>query len=185
MQESQNYQSLKLYFQDECRLGTHTRQGCILALKGSAPVCKFTHGFEAAYYFGAVCPQTGEHLFAHAQKSNTVSFQQFLNELSAKEPNSLIILVLDNAKNHKAEALIIPENIRFIFLPPYSPELNPIERVWLEVKRKLAWVVLYTLEEVETAFLNILQEYSLEDFQSLTAYPYIRKLFEVDNSNTS
>jgi transposase len=69
---------------------------------------------------------------------NTVNVQIFLNEFAQYYPDTLNIVVMDNGSCHKAKSLIIPENIVCLFLPPYSPELNPIERLWQDVKDQLA-----------------------------------------------
>ena len=61
---------------------------------------------------------------------NTDCFQCFPDGFSETFSDSMNIFIIDNAWIHKAERLIIPENIRLIFLPPYSPELNPVERLW-------------------------------------------------------
>lgn len=58
---------------------------------------------------------------------------EFLRQLSKAYPNDDIILVMDNAIWHKSQALEIPDNIEFTFIPPYTPEMNPIEQVWAEI----------------------------------------------------
>ena len=60
----------------------------------------------------------------------------FLCELSSKYPNDLIILVLDGASWHKSKLLEIPDNVKFIHLPPYTPEMNPIEQIWKELRKR-------------------------------------------------
>ena len=55
----------------------------------------------------------------------------------APKVNTLNIMVLDNGRFHHAKSLVIPDNGVLIFLPPYSPELNPIERLWQAIKQKL------------------------------------------------
>ena len=62
------------------------------------------------------------------------AFQIFLDEFSKINANELKIMVLDNGAFHKAKKLVIPDNIILIFLPPYSPELNPAEKVWAKFK---------------------------------------------------
>lgn len=66
---------------------------------------------------------------------NADNFQIFLDNFSKENPNELKIMVLDNGRFHKAKKLVIPENIVLIFLPPYSPELNPAEKMWAKYKR--------------------------------------------------
>src|SRR5665811_1243640 len=69
--------------------------------------------------------------------SNTACFQIFLNVLSRKFASQDILLVLDGAPNHRCKVLALPNNISLLFLPPYSPELNPKENLWDEIREKL------------------------------------------------
>jgi putative transposase len=60
----------------------------------------------------------------------------FLRELSAEYPKDYILFAVDNAVWHKNKALVIPDNIRLFYLPPRTPELNPIEQIWKEVRKR-------------------------------------------------
>ncbi len=60
----------------------------------------------------------------------------FLTELSEVYPKDKIILNCDGAAWHKSGSLIIPQNIECIFIPPYTPEINPIEQIWKEIKKR-------------------------------------------------
>lgn len=86
---------------------------------------------------GIVCPRTGEAFFIEFTHSDTETFQAFLNEanstISFERPRQ--ILIIDNASWHKSKSL---DWGRFepLFLPPYSPDLNPIEALWLVIKRE-------------------------------------------------
>lgn len=72
-----------------------------------------------------------------SHKSATNTFQIYLNEFSKHNPDDFKIIVLYNGAFHKAASLIIPENIALIFLPLYSPELNPSEKMWAMLKENL------------------------------------------------
>jgi transposase len=80
--------------------------------------------------------------------------------------------VLDNGAFHKAKVLQWPAHVVLVFLPPYSPELNPIERLWRDVKDKLADGVARTLDELSTLTGHILPNYAQAALQSLTGYAY-------------
>jgi transposase len=69
--------------------------------------------------------------------SNTACFQAFLDVLSRKFTRQHILLVLDGAPNHRSGQLVVPDNIALLFLPPYSPELNPKENLWDEIREKI------------------------------------------------
>ena len=80
--------------------------------------------------------------------------QIFLDEMSKEKPKELKIMVLDNGAFHKAKKLVIPANIVLIFLPPYSPELNPSEKVWGKYKRAFTNKWFSNLEQVEEFISN-------------------------------
>ena len=64
---------------------------------------------------------------------NTECMQMFLDEVSARHPDERIVMIIDGAGWHRSDALKSPENIYLLKLPPYAPELNPIEHVWLSI----------------------------------------------------
>jgi transposase len=83
------------------------------------------------YVFGAVNPRTGASSALLAPLANTEYMNHHLRFLSERAgPEVQVILVLDRAGWHQAKALQVPENITLLYLPPYSPELNPVERLW-------------------------------------------------------
>ena len=74
---------------------------------------------------------------------------EFLKRLSREFKEDYLILIMDNAVWHKSKTLNIPENIELMFIPPYIPELNPIEQIWKEIREKVfANEVFPTLEHV-------------------------------------
>jgi transposase len=82
-------------------------------------------------------------------------------------------MILDNGAFHKANCLKIPENIGLIFLPPYSPELNPAELVWLNMKRKTTNVTYKTMEILKLRIDEIVCEMITPDFvKSLCRFDY-------------
>ena len=112
--------------------------------------------------------------------SNTACFQSFLNVLSRRFARQDILLVLDGAPNHRCHDLLLPGNISLLFLPPYSPELNPKENLWKEIREKIFKnYVLKSIDAVRTklkqAILYI--ERNPKIVKSITSFPYIRKSF--------
>jgi hypothetical protein len=128
--DNNKYKSFNLYFQDESRFGLFTRVGKMLTAKSVQPICPYQHKFKNTYLFGAFSPITGDSLLLELPYCNTDMFQYFLEQLSEQKLEKLKFIILDNGAFHKAKRLIIPDNIILIFLPPYSPELNPAELVW-------------------------------------------------------
>ena len=86
---------------------------------------------------GAVEPATGADVALVLPEATTATMRLFLAEFAASLPEDVqAVLVLDSAGWHGAHALAVPPNITLVHLPPYSPELNPVERVWLYLRER-------------------------------------------------
>lgn len=96
-----------------------------------------------------------------------------MDDLSKKNPAELKIIVLDNGKFHKAKKLIIPENIALVFLPPYSPELNPAEKIWAKYKREFSNKFYHTLDQVEEFMIDAVCHTSKNEVMSICGFAYI------------
>ena len=108
--------------------GTLTRQW---AERGTRLCVPKQTEYEFTYLFGAACPANGNSVALVLPESNTKMMNLFLQVMAQKvEPGAHALLVLDQAAWHHSKSLIVPENITLVSLPPYSPELNPMERVW-------------------------------------------------------
>jgi transposase len=110
--------------------------------------------------------------------SDTACFQIYLDVLSRKYRRQQILLVLDGAPNHQCGRLAVPGNISLLFLPPYSPELNPKENLWDEIREKifknLALKSMNAVrDKLREAVLYI--ERNPELVKSITTFPYIAK----------
>lgn len=104
---------------------------------------------------------------------NGENFQIFLNEMSKNRPEEFKVIVLDNGAFHKGKALKIPNNIVLLFLPPYSPELNPAELVWLNMKRKMTNKIYKTMEELKIELEIIVKSHITKEFIiSLCGFTY-------------
>ena len=103
-------------------------------MPGVKPIANINYTFENLYLYGAVEP-IGESFFLEMPWLNGVVSKYSL--MKKTFPDTLNILVLDNGSFHYAKSPKLPDNIALIFLPPYSPELNPIERLWQDIKAKL------------------------------------------------
>lgn len=164
--------AVRIFCQDESRFGLLPIQRRQITLTGVKPQGLVQYRFENFYVYGAVEPTTGASFFLELPQLNTVNFQIFLNEFAQHYQATLNIILMDNGSCHTAKSLLIPENMVCVFLPPYSPELNPIERLWQDVKAQLAWVVAAAIAELEHRVARILTDYSHATLRSLTAYPY-------------
>jgi hypothetical protein len=122
---------VELWFMDEARIGQKGRTTHVWYQKGVRPRGVRQQGFSSAHLFGAVCPERGEGVALVLPEVSTTAMGVFLAELSRAIPaGSHAGLVLDGAGWHVSEDLCVPANLTLIPLPPYSPELNPVERVW-------------------------------------------------------
>jgi putative transposase len=102
----------------------------------------------------------------------------FLRELSKTYPEDTIILVCDGAAWHKANALEVPENIRLLFLPPATPEMNPIEQIWKEIrKRGFLNEIFQTLDKVIDRLCDTICSLSRNLIHSITARDWIIRCF--------
>lgn len=172
--QTQTQKEIKVFTADESRFGLMTILRRRITLKGVKPVVKFQQSFENTYLYGAVEPKTGDSFFFELPRLNTTCFQIFLDELSLAFPHSLNILVLDNGSFHKADKLKLPSNIRLLFTPPYTPEVNPIERVWLSFKSILADYIFSSIDQLSERLSSIISSCSSSEFSSLTFFPFFK-----------
>ena len=101
------------------------------ARKGSRPRQPADQRYENAYLFGAVCPVRGVGAALAMPCADTEAMQAHLDEISRTvRRRAHAVLLLDRAGWHTTGALVVPGNISLVFLPPRSPELNPVENIW-------------------------------------------------------
>lgn len=148
-------------FQDEARFGRISDVRRCWAPKPVRPMCQGMLTHEYTYAYGAVDVCTGELDSLILPHVNTECMQLFLNEVSARHANEHIIMVIDGAGWHRSCQLKAPQNIYLLTLPPYAPELNPIEHVWDELREKFfhnrVFDSLDALEEQLTVALKTLE----------------------------
>ncbi|WP_221091376.1 IS630 family transposase [Deinococcus aquaedulcis] len=118
---------------DEHRVGLKPIVGRQWAERGKAPIVRVAQRYEWLYVYAFVCPQTGDSLYWLLPTVNTAAFQavldRFAQDTQAGKTRE-IVLVLDGAGWHATPRLNCPLGIHLVFLPPYSPELQPAERLW-------------------------------------------------------
>jgi len=165
--------NMRLFSQDESRFGLLPIPRRRITLPGVKPISPVQFQFESYYLYGAVEPSTGESFFLELPNLNTQCFQIYLDEFSKAFADSFIVMILDRGKFHQAKSLIIPYNIAPLFLPPYSPELNPIERLWEDIKNAIADELYPNIQALMDKVASILNGYNRKAIQSLTSYPYL------------
>jgi putative transposase len=165
-------------FQDEAGFGRINKPKYCWCFSGLRPSVPCHHIREFRYAYGAVEPLTGESFFLVLPYSNTVCMNLFLQKLSEAYPDDCILLVCDGAAWHKSKELIIPENIRLLFIPPATPEMNPIEQIWKEIrKRGFRNEVFQTLEDVVDRLCKTIRSLSHDLVHSITGRDWIIKYF--------
>lgn len=165
-------------FQDEAGFGRINKPKYCWCKTGIRPLVPCHHIREYRYAYGAVEPLTGENCFLIMPYCNTDCMNVFLDHLSTTYPTDKIILVCDGAAWHKAKALKIPENIKLVFIPPYTPEMNPIEQIWKEIrKRGFRNEIFSTLAKVVDRLCNTICSLSADTIKSITARNWIISCF--------
>lgn len=136
-------------FQDEAGFGRINKPKRCWCRRGIRPNIPCHHIREYRYVYGAVSPLDGELFTLIMPYTNTECMNIFLGELSKQYPEDHILLLVDNAAWHRSNSLVVPENIELYPLLSYTPELNPIEQIWDELREKgFRNEVFLTLEHV-------------------------------------
>lgn len=145
-------------FQDEGRFGRINdpkRCWAPLGLRPAVP-CQIVR--EYSYVYAAISPHDGIMDSLVLPIAHTKAMSLFLDEVAKRHPNEFILMVTDGAGWHKSNDLKVPNNMGLIFLPPYSPELNPVEHLWDEIREK--WFkneVFRSLDDVEDQLVKALR----------------------------
>ena len=134
--EEGTYNKVRLMYQDEAGFGRISKMSSCWAPQGIRPSIPSHYMREYRYCYGAVDAQTGDSFFLIAGGCNTEWTNEFLRQVSQAYPDDYMLLVMDNAIWHKSSTLEIPSNIELAFIPPYTPEMNPIEQVWKEIRKR-------------------------------------------------
>jgi transposase len=158
---------VKVWFMDEARFGLHTELRRVWTLRGLRPVVTRQIRYEWDYLYGALGVVSGDAHFAHLPGVSLEWDRSYLEDLAASDPEAIHVLVRDQAGFHLREGdPRLPERVRIIDLPPYSPELNPCEQMWDIVKDGTCNQVFATVAALRDRMRDTLQRY-WEDAQSV------------------
>ncbi|MBF8271348.1 MAG: transposase [Magnetococcales bacterium] len=163
-------------FMDEARFGRISDTRACWCPKPFRPVCQAMVTHQYTYAYGAVSVHSGGFDSLILPYVNGKCTQTFLQEVSRRYPRDRIVMVMDGAGWHKNQTIDLPDNMRVLFLPPYAPELRPVEHVWDELREKWfhnrVFVSLEALEQhLESALLIL--ENDPSRMRSITAWPWI------------
>lgn len=123
---------LEIWFQDEARVGQKGTHAYVWAPIGSRPLMVRDNRHDSAYIFGAICPDRAVGAAIVMPEVNAEAMSHHLKVIGAEvSPHAHAVLICDGAGWHQTGGrLRVPDNITLLSLPPYSPELNPMENVW-------------------------------------------------------
>jgi transposase len=146
--------------------------------RGQRPAGLCDQRYTWAHLFAAVQPATGESFALVLPHVSTEVMQIFLDEFSAtRAPDEHVAMVIDGAGWHVADDLRMPDNITPILLPPYSPDLNPVERVWLYLRETyLSHRFLADYDAIVDALCAAWRRLTGDRLRSLTSYPYLTQV---------
>jgi hypothetical protein len=131
---------------------------------------------EYTYAYTALTPVDGRMDSLVLPHVNGVCMDIFLKEIASRYPEEQIIMVLDGAGWHKNQKIPLPSNLRLVFLPPYAPELNPVEHLWDDLREKFFHNRVFgSIEALEDLLVSALLSYENDTnkVRSITGWDWI------------
>ena len=145
------YGKEQVYFEDEMRYGTRTECKKRWTRQGKRPTCKVKIGYEYGWLYVAICPQTGDRIASFISNLDKECFAMFLRQmeehLAEQQIKKPVVMIADGATAHQES--ILPKQIKLVKLPRASPELNPVERFFQELRKPLSNQVFENKTQVE------------------------------------
>jgi hypothetical protein len=169
---------IKVFAQDASRVGLLPILRHRITAGGVQPIATVAQTFDSFYLYGAVEPTTGESCFLELPFLTASAFQLWVDPFAEAFPQSFSRVVLDNSACHTAKAVRWPSNVAPVFLPPSIPELNPMERLWRDLKDKLADLTAKTRDEWSEAVGTLIRSYAPAALKSLTSFAYFVQAVE-------
>ena len=163
-------------FQDEARFGRISDTRRCWCPKPIRPLCQAMVTQEYTYAYAAVSVSDGQLDTLILPHVNGQCMQLFLDEVASRHPHERIVMVLDGAGWHQSESLSLAPNLRLLKLPPYAPELNPVEHLWDDLREKSFHNRVFdSLDALENHLEAVLLEMELDHqrVHSIVAWPWI------------
>jgi len=167
---------VRVFCQDESRFGLHLPVRRRLTGYGVKPLQVVAPLYAYYWRYAAVEPTTGDAFWWELPRLDADCFSVFLRQLSQHDAESLNIILLDQAPAHVAQRVPIPEPVVLVWLPAYSPELHPVERLWEDLKRRIDVLnvqVRSSLLALQEHVAGLVQRSAAETIASLTGYAYL------------
>jgi transposase len=151
LQTSHPDSQVELWAMDEHRIGLKPIIRRVWCKRGQRPLVAVQHRYKWMYEYGFVCPSSGKTFWLLLPRVSiaayTLALEEFARTVGAG-PNKQVLVVLDQAGWHRSQQVVIPEGLHLVFLPPYSPELQPAEHLWELTDQALANRHFRDLEEL-------------------------------------
>jgi transposase len=156
-----------------------TNIGRCLTAKGVKPIVRYQHAFKNTYLYGAFSPIDGDAFVYEIEGTTSEIFYKYIKQLSLHRPEEFKIVVIDNAGFHSVQNYDIPENIKRIRIPPYTPELNPSEKIWAHIKQHYKNKVFdHFLQLKEWLSEFIVKNMNPEIVKSITHHPVYMQIYK-------
>jgi transposase len=169
-----------VFFEDEARFGRISKELACWVKKAVVPVVAKQMIREYIYAYSALSPQSGDCFSFISPICNTDAMNLFSGQLALHYCNYRIVIILDKAGWHISKSLALPGNIKLMHLTPYSPELNPVELLWREIRGKYFKNRIFeTLDAVEETLATGLGAYHNNKEATLSlsnGYCYFNKI---------
>jgi transposase len=167
---------IRLMFQNEARFGRISDTQRNWGPRPIRPMAQAMVTQEYTYAYAAVSVRDGQLDSLILPHVNSNCMQIFLDEVAKRHPKERIVMIMDGAEWHKSSSLKIPETMRLVCLPLYSPELNPVEQLWDELREKVFGNVVFNsldaLEDHLEASLKAMEQDTARA-HSIVAWPWI------------
>lgn len=171
---------MKLWVYDEMRYGLHPLLRKMWSLLGTRVIAPVNRRFKWGYVFGAIEVAGSGSEFLYTDGLGKEMDALFVNQIASSDPEKIHVIIGDGAGFHHKEGQdhgeSLAQNVRILTLPPYSPELNPIEKLWDIVKDTICTVNWDSLEQLEERLTKILRSWweRADGFGSLFTNSYLR-----------
>lgn len=159
MEADKLWLKLRVWFQDEAKFWRISIPRKCWSPRWYRPIVWRQIVREYTYAYWLVFPDNWELDSYILPRMNTPIMEIFLSRISKRHPDEYVLMVMDWASCHTAKNLKVPKNIKLLPLPPYSPQLNPVENLWDEMREKGFWnKVFNSMDAVEKQMMTTLNE---------------------------
>jgi transposase len=174
---------VRLWVLDEMRYGLHSFSRRVWVKKGVRPVCPSQQCYQWGYLYGAVGIGLARSEFFYAATVDQEHLAAYYRQIGRSDPAACHILIQDGAGFHLPDGHAqLPANVRIVTLPPYSPELNPVEKLWDQIKDVLCNRAFESLAQLQAIITGWLGEFWAD---AQRAFRLIGRGWLLDRANAS